>query len=91
MPQTETSSTDRQTELAALLARIALGDRVAFERLYRAFVAARAALGAALVAALGIGGLFGLRPTFAVIAISLAYATLAIGLWILPEPWKTQN
>ena len=59
--------------------------QTAFERLYRAFVAARAALGAALVAALGIGGLFGLRPTFAVIAISLVYATLAIGLWILPR------
>ncbi|MES3014895.1 MAG: ATP-binding protein, partial [Pseudomonadota bacterium] len=35
--------------------------------------------------ALGIGGLVGLRPTAAVLAISVVYATLAIGLWILPR------
>ncbi len=66
-------------------ASVAESGQTAFERLYRVFVAARAALGAALVVALGIGGLFGLRPTAAVIAISVVYATLAIGLWILPR------
>jgi two-component system sensor histidine kinase PilS (NtrC family) len=66
-------------------ASVAESGQTAFERLYRVFVAARAALGGALVVALGIGGLFGLRPTAAVLAISLVYATLAIGLWILPR------
>ena len=66
-------------------ASVAESGQTAFERLYRVFVAARAALGGALVAALGIGGLFGLRPTAAVLAISLVYAALAIGLWILPR------
>ncbi|MES2101068.1 MAG: ATP-binding protein [Pseudomonadota bacterium] len=66
-------------------ASVAESGQTAFERLYRVFVAARAALGGALVVALGLGGLFGLRPTAVVIAISVVYATLAIGLWILPR------
>jgi len=57
----------------------------AFERIYRAFIAARAALGIALVVALGAGRLFGLRPTVPVMAISLAYAVMALGLWLLPR------
>ncbi|KQW40179.1 ATP-binding protein [Rhizobacter sp. Root404] len=64
--------------------RVAELGQTAFERLYRAFTAARAALGLALVAALAVGGVFGLRPTPAVTAISVAYAALAIGLWLLP-------
>lgn len=35
MPASAQDSIDRQTELAGLLARTALGDRTAFERLYR--------------------------------------------------------
>jgi two-component system sensor histidine kinase PilS (NtrC family) len=57
----------------------------AFERIYRAFIAARAALGLALVAALGVTGLFGLRPTEPVAAVSIVYAILSIGLWLLPK------
>jgi two-component system sensor histidine kinase PilS (NtrC family) len=58
--------------------------QTAFERLYRAFTAARAALGFALVSALAVGGFFGMRPTNFFTAISVAYAALAISLWLLP-------
>ena len=56
-----------------------------FERIYRAFIAARAALGVALVATLVVGGVFGLRPTAAIVALSVAFATLAISMWLLPR------
>jgi two-component system sensor histidine kinase PilS (NtrC family) len=66
-------------------AKVAESGQTAFERIYRAFIAARAALGLALVIALTVGGLFGLRPTLGVILISVAYAGLAIGMWALPK------
>ncbi|MEO8525671.1 MAG: hypothetical protein ABI460_13190, partial [Caldimonas sp.] len=56
-----------------------------FERIYRAFIAARAALGVALVATLVLGGVFGQRPTVPIIALSVAFATLAISMWLLPR------
>ncbi|MEP7139199.1 MAG: ATP-binding protein [Caldimonas sp.] len=56
-----------------------------FERIYRAFIAARAAIGVALVVTLALTGAFGLRPTLAVTAVSVAYATLAISMWLLPR------
>ncbi|MEO5696590.1 MAG: ATP-binding protein [Burkholderiaceae bacterium] len=56
-----------------------------FERLYRVFVAARAALGLALVVALAVSGLLGVHPQSAVTVLSVAYATLAIGLLLLPR------
>ena len=56
-----------------------------FERIYRAFIAARAAIGVALVVTLALTGAFGLRPTLAVIAISVAYAALATSMWLLPR------
>ena len=54
-----------------------------FKRIYRAFVAARAALGLALVATLAAAWLFGVRPSLGVAALSVAYAALATGLWLL--------
>jgi two-component system, NtrC family, sensor histidine kinase PilS len=65
-------------------ARVAESGQTAFERIYRAFIGARAALGLALVAALAVGGLFGLRPTAAVVLVSVTYAGLAVGMWVLP-------
>ncbi|MEO7056229.1 MAG: ATP-binding protein [Caldimonas sp.] len=56
-----------------------------FERIYGAFIAARAALGFALAVTLALAGAFGLRPTGEVIALSLTYATLAISMWLLPR------
>ena len=63
----------------------AAGGQTAFERIYRAFVSARAALGLALVAALSVTGLFGLRPTVQVLVLSVIYAILAISMWLLPR------
>ena len=54
----------------------------AFERLYRAFLSARAVLGAALIATLVAASLFGVRPTLPVAAGSVLYALLALGMWL---------
>ena len=56
-----------------------------FERIYRAFIAARAALGVALVVTLGMAGVFGLRPSQASALVSVAYAALALSMWLLPR------
>ena len=56
-----------------------------FERIYRTFIASRAALGFALVVTLGVARLFGLRPTPLVSLVSIAYAVLAISMWLLPR------
>ncbi len=58
----------------------------AFRRIYRAFLSARAALGTALVATVSAAGLFGSPPGRAVAAISVAYAALALGMWLLSGP-----
>ena len=57
----------------------------ASERIYRAFIAARAALGFALALALVVTGVFGSGTAIAVAAISIVYAVLAIGMWLLPR------
>ncbi len=57
----------------------------AFERIYRAFIAARAALGLALALALVVTGVFGSGTVIVVAAISVFYAVLAIGMWLLPR------
>ncbi len=56
-----------------------------FGRIYGAFIAARAAIGVALVVTLVLTGVFGLRPSFPVATVSIAYATLAITTWLLPR------
>jgi len=61
------------------------GTSTTFERIYRAFIAARAALGVALVVTLALASVFGLRPTPTIVALSLAFATLAISMWMLPR------
>jgi two-component system sensor histidine kinase PilS (NtrC family) len=56
-----------------------------FERIYRAFIAARAALGLVVAVTLALTGVFGLRPTPSVVVISAAYAVLSISMWLLPR------
>jgi two-component system sensor histidine kinase PilS (NtrC family) len=56
-----------------------------FERIYRVFIGARAALGVALVVTLGVAGLLGVRPTQGVVLASVGYAALAISMWLLPR------
>ena len=65
--------------------RVVESGQTAFERLYRAFIAARAALGLALVLALTVGGLFGLRPNLWAALVSVTYAAVAISMWVLPR------
>lgn len=71
--------------LARQAARLIETGQSAFERIYRVFIGARAALGVALLAAVTAGGLFGLRPSYSAMFVSGAYAVLAIGLWLLPH------
>lgn len=56
-----------------------------FERLYRAFLAARAALGLALVAAQLISVILGTPPARSTLALSLSYAVVALALWVMPQ------
>ncbi|MEQ1683703.1 MAG: ATP-binding protein [Burkholderiaceae bacterium] len=71
--------------LSRQAARAVKSGTSAFERIYRTFIAARAALGVALVVTLAAAGLFGSPPTFPVVVTSIAYAALAISLWLLPR------
>jgi len=78
-----------QNDATTTRRRTPRGDRsiaeTTFERIYGAFIAARAAIGVALVVTLALTGAFGLRPTLPVAGVSVAYATLAISLWLLPR------
>jgi len=56
-----------------------------FERLYRAFLSARAALGVALVAAQLITAILGTAPARSTLALSLSYALAAVALWLMPQ------
>jgi two-component system sensor histidine kinase PilS (NtrC family) len=56
-----------------------------FHRIYRLFVAARAALGLALLAVQVVGGMMAERPRQALLLVSLAYAVQAVSLWLLPR------
>ncbi len=63
----------------------------AFDRIYRAFLSARAALGVALVATMAAGGFFGAQPGRGEMWISLAYAVLSIGMWLTPASWSEEE
>ncbi len=65
--------------------RIVSAGQTAFDRIYRTFIGARAALGVALVLAQAITGLFGSRPSLEATLISVTYGTLALVLWLLPR------
>lgn len=65
--------------------RIVSAGQTAFDRIYRTFIGARAALGVALVLAQAITGLFGARPSLEAALISVAYGSLALILWLLPR------
>ncbi|MBC7995764.1 MAG: PAS domain-containing protein [Rhizobacter sp.] len=65
--------------------RIIGSGQTAFQRIYSAFIAARAALGVALIATVVVAGVFGVRPSLTVIMVSVAYAALALAMWALPR------
>jgi two-component system, NtrC family, sensor histidine kinase PilS len=70
--------------------RLARSSVTAFERIYRTFVAARAALGLALAATLVVASFLGLRPTNPVALVGLTYSALTVILWLLPRFQKAQ-
>lgn len=55
------------------------------QRLYRAFMGARAALGLALLATQSLAGLMGAKPTGWAALISLVYGVQAVLAWLLPR------
>lgn len=65
--------------------RIVSAGQTAFDRIYRTFIGARAALGVALVLAQAVTGLFGARPSLEAALVSVVYGTLALSLWLLPR------
>ena len=71
--------------------RIVGAGTTAFERIYRAFISARAALGLALLLTLGVSGLFGVLPGLPVLLLCLGYAALAISMWLLPRFYRTAS
>lgn len=78
---------DRREAALAPAAEAAAGVHppTAFDRIFRVFLGARAALGASILVALAVAGAFGNWPSPAVVIISLGYAALAFGLWQLPR------
>ena len=59
--------------------------QTAFQRIYRVFLGARAALGVILIVMLAVTGLFGIRPSPVVTGISIGYAAVALSMWLLPR------
>lgn len=58
---------------------------VSFDRLYRAFLAARAALGLALIGAQLIASVLSAPPAGSTMGLSASYAMAAVALWLLPQ------
>ncbi|HEV6964694.1 sensor histidine kinase [Roseateles sp.] len=60
------------------------GGSASFERLYRAFLSARAALGLALIGAQLIAAVLSTPPARSTLALSASYAVAAVALWLFP-------
>ena len=60
------------------------GGPSALARIYRTYAAARAAIGVALAAGIGLAGLADVRPPFAVLAVCLGYSLQSVLWWMLP-------
>ncbi len=65
--------------------RIATAQDNALARVYRTYAAARAGVGAALVAVQAAGGLIGARSNLESTVICIAYAVQAMTFWLLPR------
>ncbi len=65
--------------------RVISSGQTAFQRIYQAFIAARASLGIALLAAIAVAAIFGVRPPWETIAISATYAFLSLSMWAVPR------
>lgn len=85
MPPERESSPNDSRFLSRQAERIVSSGQTAFDRIYRTFVGARAALGVALVIALAVSGLLGNRPSLLAALVSIVYGTLALSTWLLPR------
>ena len=72
--------------LAREAQRIVSSEGTALRRVFRAYVAARAALGAALLVAPWAMALMGARPPLGLVLACLAYAGQSLSLWLLGGP-----
>jgi two-component system, NtrC family, sensor histidine kinase PilS len=71
--------------LARQAQRIVGSGQTAFQRIYHAFISARAALGVALICAMLVGAFFGVQSSNEVLTLSSVYAAVAFMTWLLPS------
>jgi two-component system sensor histidine kinase PilS (NtrC family) len=64
--------------------RLVSTTRPSFQRIYRAFLGARAALGMALLGAQVVASFFSGKPPALVLGMCVAYAAVAVSIWLLP-------
>ncbi|MFN0183932.1 MAG: histidine kinase dimerization/phospho-acceptor domain-containing protein, partial [Aquabacterium sp.] len=88
-PATSPAAADAETTvqpdfLARVAREIVAADETAFARVFKAYAAARAALGLALVLAPWAASLLGSRPDLVLLVIGLAYSAQAVVQWVLP-------
>ena len=72
--------------IASEAKRLAAGEGAALPRILRTYIAARAALGLALVLAPWLASLMGGRTPLPLMALCVAYAGQAVSLWLLHDP-----
>ena len=84
-PAAGAASPDDSRFLSREARRIVGAGTTAFQRIYGAYLAARAALGGMLFAALVAGTVFGMRVPLDVLLICAAYAAQAIAWWGVPR------
>jgi two-component system sensor histidine kinase PilS (NtrC family) len=83
-PEPETAPSDSRF-LSRQAERIVSAGQTAFDRIYRTFIGARAALGVAIVVALAVSGVIGNRPSLISALVSVAYGALALSTWLMPR------
>ena len=84
-PAAGAPSPDDSRFLSREARRIVGAGTTAFQRIYGAYLAARAALGGMLFAALVAGTVFGMRVPLDVLAICAAYVAQATAWWAVPR------
>ena len=65
--------------------RIIIAGQTAFDRIYRVFLGARAALGVMLILTLVGAWAFGVRPSLPVSLLGVGYASLSMSMWLVPR------
>jgi two-component system sensor histidine kinase PilS (NtrC family) len=83
---TDRTGTSESRFLAREARRIVSGEGTALHRVFRAYVTARAVLGAALVVAPWAMSVLGTRPPLPLVLVCLIYASQAVSLWLLGGP-----